>query len=107
MTGVVTVADLLRRHAPAPVRSDEADDATQAISVGTLLRREGRSPHALDRPIQPGAHQQAPAEPAARPQQAPQKSEKKPDADRTAFVRKAPSRPAASSPRARCSARRC
>src|SRR5918998_3727844 len=55
-TEVLTVADLLSRNAPVPARAD-AD--TGGISVGALLRREGRAPHAVDRPLQPRPHQQA------------------------------------------------
>jgi hypothetical protein len=42
-TEVITVADLLSRHAPVPVQRQEPD--TGGISVGALLRREGRVPH--------------------------------------------------------------
>jgi hypothetical protein len=55
-TEVLTVADLLSRNAPVPVKP-EPD--TGGISVGALLRREGRAPHAADRPLQPRPHQQA------------------------------------------------
>ena len=44
-TEYVTVADLLSRNAPVPVRNN-ADDDTVVISVDALLRREGRDPHA-------------------------------------------------------------
>jgi hypothetical protein len=57
--GVVTVADLLNRNAPVPVAFDDEEDAGRGISVGSLLRREGRAPHAIDRPIHPRAHQQS------------------------------------------------
>lgn len=50
-TGVVTVADLLTRYAPDPMV--EAEPATAPVSVGSLLRREGRAPHAPDRPLAP------------------------------------------------------
>jgi hypothetical protein len=50
-TGVVTVADLLTRYAPDPLV--EAEPATAPVSVGSLLRREGRAPHAQDRPLAP------------------------------------------------------
>ena len=56
-TEVITVADLLSRNAPAPVREVEPD--TGGISVGALLRREGRAPHA-DRPLQLRPHQPQP-----------------------------------------------
>jgi hypothetical protein len=60
-TEVITVADLLSRNAPAPVREVEPD--TGGISVGALLRREGRAPRAADRPLQPRPRQEAaPAE---------------------------------------------
>ena len=55
--GVVTVADLLNRNAPVPVKIEVDDAVTQTISVGTLLRREGRAPHAADRPLQPRGHE--------------------------------------------------
>ncbi len=42
-TEVITVADLLSRHAPVPVQRQEPD--TGGISVGALLLREGRAPH--------------------------------------------------------------
>ncbi|MBW0116464.1 hypothetical protein [Pseudonocardia abyssalis] len=48
-TGVVSVADLLNRYAPDPLI--EAEPSTGPVSVGTLLRREGRAPHAVDRPV--------------------------------------------------------
>ncbi len=65
--GVVTVADLLNRNAPVPVEFDDEDDTGRGISVGSLLRREGRAPHAIDRPIQPRAHQQADDDAGAEP----------------------------------------
>src|SRR5690349_15480716 len=47
MAGVLTVADLLNRCAPARAqRADERDDRTAVISVSSLLRREGRAPEA-------------------------------------------------------------
>jgi hypothetical protein len=49
-TGVITVADLLSRCAPEPVIDPEP--ATTPVTVGSLLRREGREPHAGDRPVQ-------------------------------------------------------
>lgn len=55
-TEVITVADLLSRNAPAPLREGEPD--TDGISVGALLRREGRGPRAADRPVQPRPRQQ-------------------------------------------------
>ena len=55
-TEVLTVADLLSRHAPVPVKDDEPE--TGGISVGALLRREGRAPRAADRPLQPRPHQE-------------------------------------------------
>jgi hypothetical protein len=58
-TEVITVADLLSRNAPAPVREVEPD--TGGISVGALLRREGRAPHSADRPLQLRPQQPAPA----------------------------------------------
>jgi hypothetical protein len=42
-TEVITVADLLSRHARVPVQRQEPD--TGGISVGALLRREGHAPH--------------------------------------------------------------
>jgi hypothetical protein len=56
-TTAISVADLLSRNAPVPVKI-EVDDPTAGVSVGTLLRREGRAPHALVRPIQARARQQ-------------------------------------------------
>jgi hypothetical protein len=53
---VITVADLLSRNAPAPLR--EGDPDTDGISVGALLRREGHAPRAADRPVQPRPRQQ-------------------------------------------------
>ncbi len=49
-TGVITVADLLSRYAPEPVIAPEP--AITPVSVGSLLRREGREPHAAHRPVQ-------------------------------------------------------
>ncbi len=54
---VVTVADLLSRNAPVTTKLDVNESGT-GVSVGSLLRREGRAPHALDRPVQPRAHQE-------------------------------------------------
>ena len=56
-TEVITVADLLSRHAPVPVQRQEPD--TGGISVGALLRREGRAPHSDRLQVRP--QQQAPA----------------------------------------------
>jgi hypothetical protein len=56
-TEVITVADLLSRHAPVPVQRQEPD--TGGISVGALLRREGRAPHSDRLQLRP--QQQAPA----------------------------------------------
>jgi hypothetical protein len=53
---VLTVADLLSRNAPVPVKDDEPE--TGGISVGALLRREGRAPRAADLPLQPRPHQE-------------------------------------------------
>src|SRR3954453_3435724 len=64
-TEVIPVADLLSRNAPVPVRDVEPD--TGGISVGALLRREGRAPPPADRPVQPRPHQRAPE---IRPEQA-------------------------------------
>ncbi|MDN5929675.1 MAG: hypothetical protein L0I24_01175, partial [Pseudonocardia sp.] len=50
-TGVVTVAELLTRYAPDPMI--EAEPSTVPVSVGSLLRREGRAPHAQARPLAP------------------------------------------------------
>lgn len=55
-TEVITVADLLSRNAPAPLR--EGDPDTDGISVGALLRREGHAPRAAARPAQPRPRQQ-------------------------------------------------
>ena len=55
-TGVITVADLLSRYAPEPTVGPEP--ATTPVSVGSLLRREGREPHATDRPAQARAVRQ-------------------------------------------------
>lgn len=56
-TGVVTVGELLTRYAPDPiVEIDTGTGTTTApVSVGSLLRREGRAPHAPDRPLAPRA----------------------------------------------------
>jgi hypothetical protein len=51
-SGVLTVAELLKRNAPAPGRILGSETAPP-LSVGSLLRREGRAPHALDRPVLP------------------------------------------------------
>jgi hypothetical protein len=53
---VLTVADLLSRNARVPVKDDEPE--TGGISVGALLRREGRAPRAADLPLQPRPHQE-------------------------------------------------
>ncbi|WP_143517326.1 hypothetical protein [Pseudonocardia sp. MH-G8] len=51
----------MSRNAPVPptFEDDVEEPATAGISVGSLLRREGRAPHAVDRPVQPRPHQQA------------------------------------------------
>ena len=41
--------------------------APGAISVGSLLRREGRGPHGVDRPLQPRGHSRPPVEPPEPP----------------------------------------
>jgi hypothetical protein len=57
--GVVTVADLLSRNAAVTTKLPVvAETATTGVSVGSLLRREGRAPHTPDRPVQPRGHQQ-------------------------------------------------
>jgi hypothetical protein len=57
--GVVTVADLLSRNAAVTTKLPVVTEtATTGVSVGSLLRREGRAPHTVDRPVQPRAHQQ-------------------------------------------------
>lgn len=65
----VTVADLLTRNVTVPVKVAAADPGPE-VSVGSLLRREGRAPHAVDRPVQPRAHRNVDAghdaEPGAR-----------------------------------------
>jgi len=53
---VLTVADILRRNAPVPVKAHDSLDSAP-LSVGSLLRREGRATHALDRPLKPRASQ--------------------------------------------------
>ena len=57
--GVVTVADLLSRNAAVTTKLPVVTEtATTGVSVGSLLRREGRAPHTVDRPVQPRGHQQ-------------------------------------------------
>src|SRR5918998_2694790 len=56
-TEVITVADLLSRHAPVPVQRQEPD--TGGISVGAPLRREGRAPHSHRLQLRP--QQQTPS----------------------------------------------
>lgn len=48
-TGAVTVADLLSRYAPAapPAARVDLEPPTVPVSVDSLLRREGRIPHAV------------------------------------------------------------
>ncbi|MHA6792790.1 hypothetical protein ACVGVM_04600 [Pseudonocardia bannensis] len=62
-TGIVTVAELLTRNIPAqrtaPDEERTGPTTGTYISVGSLLRREGRAPHAIDRPVQPRASQLA------------------------------------------------
>ncbi|MBW0103526.1 hypothetical protein [Pseudonocardia sp. KRD291] len=77
----LTVAQLVARqsagaasaatvHTPV-ARETGSHPAVEIVSVGSLLRREGRAPHALDRPMQPRAVRQAemapvwPARPAS------------------------------------------
>lgn len=53
-TAVVTVADLLNRNAPVPLRRTDDDAnrfvANRFVSVSSLLRREGRSPRSTPQP---------------------------------------------------------
>ena len=64
---VLTVAQLLSRSSSGraqgytPVARESSTIAAQVVSVGSLLRREGRAPHAQDRPLQPRAARQAEA----------------------------------------------
>lgn len=66
---IVTVAELVRRNVPAPRAASDVDDDRHAtdevhvpdqrgpdyVSVGSLMRREGRAPHTFDRPLKPRA----------------------------------------------------
>lgn len=74
----LTVAQLVARqtdgtaatvHTPVARETGALASLPQLVSVGSLLRREGRAPHALDRPMQPRAVRQAEMAPAwpARP----------------------------------------
>jgi hypothetical protein len=66
--GVVTVADLLSRNAAVTTKLPVVTEtATTGVSVGSLLRREGRAPHTVDRPVQPRGHQQIDPPKAAAP----------------------------------------
>ncbi|MDQ4119502.1 MAG: hypothetical protein M3235_21460, partial [Actinomycetota bacterium] len=62
---VLTVAQLLSRVSSGrgptytPVARESATIAAHVVSVGSLLRREGRAPHAQDRPLQPRAARQS------------------------------------------------
>ncbi|GEL16213.1 hypothetical protein [Pseudonocardia asaccharolytica] len=58
LPGVVTVAELLSRNIPVQRATTDTDGDTPAefVSVGSLLRREGRAPHAADRPLLPRAN---------------------------------------------------
>lgn len=42
-------------HTPVAREAGARTPTTQIVSVGSLLRREGRAPHAVDRPMQPRA----------------------------------------------------
>ncbi len=73
--GVLTVAELLSRNIPAPRTSPDEGPRTSLeeepqpafVSVGSLLRREGRAPHAIDRPVQPRSGRLAAEVPAVGP----------------------------------------
>lgn len=70
---IITVAELMRRDVPAPRAASDVDDDVPAgaeldiprrrepddepdyVSVGSLMRREGRAPHSFDRPLKPRA----------------------------------------------------
>jgi len=70
---IVTVAELMRRNVPAPRTASDVDDdllgdseldipgqrdadaEPDYVSVGALMRREGRAPHSFDRPLKPRA----------------------------------------------------
>ncbi|GEL22813.1 hypothetical protein PSU4_17670 [Pseudonocardia sulfidoxydans NBRC 16205] len=66
---IVTVAELVRRNVPAPRAASDVDADRPAeaepgspvlpepdyVSVGSLMRREGRAPHSFDRPLKPRA----------------------------------------------------
>ncbi|MDN5920859.1 MAG: hypothetical protein L0I76_38125 [Pseudonocardia sp.] len=66
--GAASVATV---HTPVARETGSQPAATDIVSVGSLLRREGRAPHAQDRPMQPRAARQAeippvwPARPAS------------------------------------------
>ncbi len=52
----ITVAELVDRNSNL-LRGSTVYDRLAAIPVGALLRREGRTPHALDRPVHPRRQQ--------------------------------------------------
>lgn len=75
--GLVTVADLLDRNAPAPAREGStADDGTSFVTVGSLLNREGRTTRAVRPAAEAAAAKRAAAAVPAG------------DTDRAAFVRR-------------------
>lgn len=84
--GVVTVADLLSRNAAVTTKLPVVTEtATTGVSVGSLLRREGRAPHTVDRPVQPRGHQQIDPPKADVPSAA--TTDPAPDAKKTAVKR--------------------
>lgn len=68
-SGVVTVAQLRARHGE-PAAPPRQADSPSAVSVGSLLRREGRAPHAVDRPLIPRQRDRAAAVDVAEPEDA-------------------------------------
>lgn len=68
----VSVAELVSLHATADTPRDPSAADASPVSVASLLRREGRGPHAIDPPLLPRGHDRA--EPAVAPSRAVRKA---------------------------------
>ena len=63
----VSVAELVSLHSGPPGARVRVTETGPPLSVGTLLRREGRAPHAFDRPTVLRGHSRPPQEPPTPP----------------------------------------
>ncbi len=63
----ISVAELVVRHSGPPAPADALPLGGPPLSVGALMRREGRARHAFDRPLVPRGHSRPPEPPAPPP----------------------------------------